>query len=73
MLKSGYCPFCGSEVSVDELDITFTETIWSPCQTSNCRGNRERILTDATGFVIEPLDIQGRYIYSRPKSRNNGR
>ena len=60
-----YCPSCGGELWVLEHE-TFTKNImWNPCRTKNCYFRDISIKTDESGFVMEPTQARGRYLYSR--------
>jgi hypothetical protein len=65
----GYCPFCGRELEIYAIDLFNNLLIWDKCTTYLCRAGREEITTDELGFIVDPIDIRGRFIHSRPRGR----
>jgi len=61
----GYCPFCGTELSILSIAPQSGNTMWNQCH-GHCRGSHTRFVTDEQGFLIEPFAFEGKYLLSRP-------
>jgi hypothetical protein len=72
-MKVGYCMWCGMEVTPQEIEASTGNVFWCCCSTPQCRGNKIRLKTDAEGFVLDPINLLGHYIYSRPDKTKHKR
>jgi hypothetical protein len=68
-MQIAYCPFCGAEITVEGYEYPNYNIAWSRCRTQFCRGEREQVITDSGGWIIEPIDKRDYYIFSRPMRR----
>ena len=63
--QSGYCPWCQAELDIEEIEAHSRNIIWSRCKTFRCKGMRENVKSDPEGWVLDPLFVRGRYMYSK--------
>jgi hypothetical protein len=59
-----YCPFCGTELTIEDVEFVTGNLIWSKCCGKGCRC--KRIKTSEQGFILEPAELAGKYIFARP-------
>jgi hypothetical protein len=64
--KVGYCPWCGSDKSIEAYYPGANTFEWELCRTPRCRGGYELVITDIDGFVLQPETIRDRYVFTRP-------
>jgi len=71
MQPVAYCPQCGSEIVPYEYEFYTGHIIWDYCNNENCYWYDFRVKSDCSGFVLEPGQIRGRYLFKRtiPKLR----
>lgn len=65
----GYCPWCGSPITVMDMFASTRDLEWNHCNTWGCKGAKIPIITNEHGYVIHPYHIRGNYIYAKPPKK----
>lgn len=67
--KTGYCLWCGKEITVAGIDPNDGSIEWQRCNAPYpCQGGITTVITDKQGFVIYPFRRRGSYIYSNSRT-----
>lgn len=66
MIRLGYCPWCGKEITPLAYSHVYAEIEWDKCNTPRCRGNNLDLVTDYGGWVLRPDHIKDRWIGTTP-------
>ena len=64
--RYGFCPCCGAEIAMLSKEAVTQNPIFAACHTERCQLAKEEIKTDPNGFVMEPPEYRGYYIWSHP-------
>jgi hypothetical protein len=68
-----FCPSCGADLCISEYETFTRNIVWNPCGSRHCYYRKVSIKTDANGFVMEPAQARGRYLYTRNRELSSER
>ena len=67
--RPAYCPWCGEPIAVYGYEAHSQNILWERCKTLRCPGIKTELKTDPMGFVLEPANMRGKYVYARQRRR----
>jgi len=67
--RPAYCPWCGEPITLYGYEAHSQNILWEQCKTPRCPGIKNELKTDSMGYVLEPSNMRGKYVFARPRRR----